>query len=561
MSRRVVRGAIGRAVVVTAPTTAVLYLGYAAVGLPYAPFDVFDWMTRVLPGSLVRFGIDTMVSFLLLLGLNVKDTAKTAEQAMAVSGFVVTLVAVGTLFLVALSGRQSRRVVGYGGGLGLLVAVPLLAVVLPVWGTAEVSRAVGVVWLLGVFVVWGLAMGWVQLRAPVGTGPPVEGEVEAAVSPAAPSIEPAPGPGMERVSAGETAVTAAEAYTRRRFLLKVGGAAATITVGGTALGAYLRGTDGGESVATPSPVSLPTEGRTVQPVPGTRPEYTPLDEHYQIDINTTPPRIAADDWRLQVHGEVDNPLELTLQELKDRYPEVSEFVTLSCISNRIAGPLISTTLWTGVPLADVLADAGVREGAGYVRMLSEDGFHETLSLELVREVPGIMLVHSFDGQPLPQKHGYPLRIHIPNRYGMKQPKWIVELEVTKEYREGYWVERGWSEEAAVRTTSVIDAVAVDSPIERGGQTYIPVGGIAYAGTRGISAVEVQVDEGPWEPAEVREALSARTWVIWRYEWPFAEGAHSFTVRCVDGEGTPQVSEEAGTFPDGATGLHTRRQML
>lgn len=152
--------------------------------------------------------------------------------------------------------------------------------------------------------------------------------------------------------------------------------------------------------------------RQTLPSPGTRPEYTPLDEHYQIDINTTPPRIAADDWRLQVHGEVDNPLELTLPELKDRYPEVSEFVTLSCISNRIAGPLISTTLWTGVPLANVLADAGVHEGAEHVRMLSEDGFHETLSLELVREVPGIMLVHSFDGRPLPEKHGYPLRSDV-----------------------------------------------------------------------------------------------------------------------------------------------------
>src|SRR5660397_233471 len=386
MSRRAVWGAVGRAVIVTAPIAAVLYLGYAAAGLPFAPFDVFDWMARVLPGSLVRFGVDTMVNLLLLLGLNVKDTAKTAEQLQAILGFLVTLGVVGTVFLVALRERRSRAVPAYGGELGLLVAVPIIVVVLSVYGTAKVSRDVGTACLLGVF-------------------------------------------------------------------------------------------------------------------------------------------------------------------------------TLSCISNPVAGPLISTTLWTGVPLADVLADAGVREGAKYVQMHSEDGFYETLSLELVRAEPGIMLVHSFNGRPLPEKHGYPLRIHIPNRYGMKQPKWIVALEVTEEYREGYWVERGWSEEATVRTTSVIDAVAVDDPIKRGGQTYIQVGGIAYAGARGISAVEVKVDEGPWQPAEIRQALSDRTWVVWRYEWPFAEGEHSFTVRCVGGEGTPQLTEEAGTFPDGAAGLHSRKESL
>src|SRR5680860_1066967 len=138
-----------------------------AAGLPFAPFDVFDWMARVLPGSLVRFGIDTMVNLLLLLGLNVKDTAKTAEQLQAIVGFLVTLGVVGTVFLVALRERRSRAVPAYGGALGLLVAVPIIVVVLSVYGTAKVSRVVGTVWLLGVFIVWGLGLGWVQLRTSV----------------------------------------------------------------------------------------------------------------------------------------------------------------------------------------------------------------------------------------------------------------------------------------------------------------------------------------------------------------------------------------------------------
>src|SRR5660397_115072 len=206
MSRRAVWGAVGRAVIVTAPIAAVLYLGYAAAGLPFAPFDVFDWMARVLPGSLVRFGVDTMVNLLLLLGLNVKDTAKTAEQLQAIVGFLVTLGVVGTVFLVALRERRSRAVPAYGGALGLLVAVPIIVVVLSVYGTAKVSRVVGTVWLLGVFIVWGLGLGWVQLRTSVRMRPPEP-------------LEPSELPELPEPP---------EAYTRRRFRLKVGGAAAAL---------------------------------------------------------------------------------------------------------------------------------------------------------------------------------------------------------------------------------------------------------------------------------------------------------------------------------------------
>ncbi|MGH2542699.1 MAG: molybdopterin-dependent oxidoreductase, partial [Ardenticatenaceae bacterium] len=156
---------------------------------------------------------------------------------------------------------------------------------------------------------------------------------------------------------------------------------------------------------------------------------------------------------------------------------------------------------------------------------------------------------------------FPLRIWLPDRFGMKQPKWITAIEVTDEYRQGYWVERDWDEVAQVKTTSVIDTVAVDALIEAGGQTLIPVGGIAFSGDRGISKVEVRVDGGPWQEAQLRAPLSETTWVIWRYEWPFQAGAHTFEVRCAERDGIPQIETAGPNRPSGATGIHSAEANL
>jgi DMSO/TMAO reductase YedYZ molybdopterin-dependent catalytic subunit len=172
-----------------------------------------------------------------------------------------------------------------------------------------------------------------------------------------------------------------------------------------------------------------------------------------------------------------------------------------------------------------------------------------------------MLCYAWDGHELPIDHGYPLRIWIPDRYGMKQPKWITGIEVTDEYKEGYWVERNWDEVARVKTTSVIDTVAANAIIEDGDQELVPVGGIAFSGARGISKVEVRVDGGPWQEAKLRSPLSETTWVIWRYDWPFEEGEHTFEVRCAEGDGTPQIEEESDNRPSGATGIHSYEATL
>jgi hypothetical protein len=162
--------------------------------------------------------------------------------------------------------------------------------------------------------------------------------------------------------------------------------------------------------------------------------------------------------------------------------------------------------------------------------------------------------------PLPVEHGFPLRIYIPDLYGMKQPKWIESIEATDRWEPGYWVVRGWDEVARMKATSVIDTVGTDMNIIRADRgTPVPIGGIAHAGARGISRVEVRVDDDPWQKATLRTPLSELTWVLWRYDWPFQPGRHTFAVRCYDGSDTPQIVTPAPPEPSGATGLHGVRQ--
>ena len=177
-------------------------------------------------------------------------------------------------------------------------------------------------------------------------------------------------------------------------------------------------------------------------------------------------------------------------------------------------------------------------------------------LELIRNDRRIMFCYAWDDKLLPKDHGFPLRIWIPDLYGMKQPKWITGMELTDVDQPGYWVERNWDKVARVKTTSVIDTVAVDSIGAVDGQQVVPIGGIAYAGARGIGGVEVRVDGGDWQPAQLRAPLSETTWVIWRYEWPFSAGDHLFEVRCTEADGTPQIEETQGNRPDGSSGIHS-----
>jgi hypothetical protein len=278
---------------------------------------------------------------------------------------------------------------------------------------------------------------------------------------------------------------------------------------------------------------------------------TPNEDFYRIDINTRPVVIDGESWVLEVEGLFDQPRPLTLPDLM-AYPAVTQPITLGCISNLIGGDLISTSNWTGVRLRDLLKDLGLRPEAKALYIEAADGFFESVVMEDMMD-PRTLLVYGMNGETLPVEHGFPLRIYIPNRYGMKQPKWISRIEAIDEQRPGYWVERNWSEEARPQVLSIIDTVAEDNAVDG----VIPIGGIAWAGDRGIQKVELRVDEGEWNEATLRvPPLSPLTWVQWRYDWPSSAGSHTFTVRATDGSGMLQIEEERFPHPNGATGYHS-----
>jgi DMSO/TMAO reductase YedYZ molybdopterin-dependent catalytic subunit len=525
----------------TAPLLGVLFLGQQLVGLPFTPFTLFAWLTQVLPGPLVTFGLDTMISVMRVLGISVADMGKLAEQVLAVLTFWLLGVLVGSLFFAVLRARSARADLLAGLVLGALVGLPLIAIdvaigqsSLPAWGR--------ILWLVLVFPAWGLTLGWSYNRLP--TAPAAEPEAE------------------------DKELREAERIDRRTFLVRLGASSATLTLVSAGAGAMLATGRSEEDAmdemahtdtGPPETMAFPNADATVQPVPGTRPEYTPLKDHYQVFIRLQPTEIDGDSWKLPITGMVNTPLMLTLEDIRNNYEAMDQYVTLACISGRIPTDLISTTLWTGVSVQDVLADAGVQDGAQYLYITSGDGFYETVPLDLINNDRRIMFAYEWDKQPIPVDHGFPLRIWIPNRYGMKQPKWITGVEVVGEYQPGYWVERGWSRQAMMNIWSFIDTIAVDSLIEQDGQQLVPIGGIAFAGDRGISSVEVRVDDGPWQEAQMREPLSQTTWAIWRYEWPFQEGEHTFAVRCTDGNRDLQVLEPGDPRPDGSTGVHTRAE--
>jgi DMSO/TMAO reductase YedYZ molybdopterin-dependent catalytic subunit len=294
----------------------------------------------------------------------------------------------------------------------------------------------------------------------------------------------------------------------------------------------------------------------VMAVPGTRDEYTPVEKHYDVSLRTRGTEIDGNEWTLDITGLVPEPVSLSIAELRRDFEAHSRFVTLSCISGPVGSRLMSTTQWTGLSVQDLLERIQPFESARYLDFTCADGFHEIVDIQQIRNDERIMLCYAWDGEPLPIDHGFPLRIWLPDRYGMKQPRWIESIEITDKYREGYWVKRGWDEVARIKPTSAVDTVAKDHVYEVDGQSFVPIGGIAFAGTRGISQVEVRVDEGEWQVADLRAPLSDSTWVVWRYDWPFDSGLHNFEVRCVTGGGERQAEDNQDVRPSGATGIHS-----
>jgi DMSO/TMAO reductase YedYZ molybdopterin-dependent catalytic subunit len=533
------------AAMLTASLIAVFYFGWRVLGLPFAPFDVFDWLTRALPGRVIALGINSMVTVIRALHLGPTATAaKLAEQTMAIIGLFVTGLVGAMVLFAGIRLARGRYPQSLGLALGLAVGVPVGLISYRASQTATTPPAVNLLWTVAVFLLWGLVLGRVWRR-----------------------LVPAASTATILAQEEREAPVYVEPIDRRRFLVQLGGSTAAITVAGAVVGelaearrrTLLPSVGAGERWSATH--LLPNADAAVKPVLGTRPEFTPLERHYRIDINTIPPAIGEQQWRLKVTGLIEKPVAFALEDLR-RYEPVHQFVTLSCISNPVGGDLIGTTRWTGVSLQHLLPALRLRPNASHLKIHAADDFFEVVPLETIKADARVMLSYAWDGVPLTRDHGFPLRIYLPDVHGMKQPKWITAIDVMDHEEPGYWVERGWDKVAQMKATAVIDVVGMDMNIIRAGQEkLIPIGGIAHAGARGISKVEVQVDDGPWQPAQLRAPLSELTWVLWRFDWPFQRGKHTFTVRCFDGQGQPQIVAQASPEPSGATGLYSKAQMF
>jgi DMSO/TMAO reductase YedYZ molybdopterin-dependent catalytic subunit len=285
---------------------------------------------------------------------------------------------------------------------------------------------------------------------------------------------------------------------------------------------------------------------------GLLPALTPVDDFYVVSKNFVDPNVALATWNLKIDGMVDAPRTYTYQDLTAR-PAVRHIATLECISNEVGGRYMSNGEWTGFPLKDLLAEVGVQPGVYDVVFHAADDYSDSIPLRAALD-PDTFLVYEIGGVPLPAEHGYPLRLLVPNIYGMKNVKWITRISLQNSDYRGYWQQRGWSDVAIIQTMSRIDTPYSASKVIAGQATT--VGGVAFAGSRGIARVEVSIDDGKtWRDAKLEPPLSPLSWVRWTYAWTPPAGRATLVVRAYDGTGAMQTADESDPLPDGATGYH------
>ncbi|MGH3355557.1 MAG: molybdopterin-dependent oxidoreductase [Nocardioidaceae bacterium] len=358
-----------------------------------------------------------------------------------------------------------------------------------------------------------------------------------------------------RVTGGPTPST--DALERRDFLLRAGAVglgAVALTGVGQALAGGRRAVEaarGAVSLRLRKPVAPPGVSA---PARGIAPWVTPNEQFYRIDTALAVPRVLPEEWRLRIHGLVDRELVLTYDELVSR-GLVEAWITLCCVSNEVGGPLISNARWSGVPIADLLAEAGVARGADAVLSTSADGWNCGTSLQALTDGRESLLAVAMNGEPLPLEHGFPARLVVPGLYGfVSATKWVVDLEVTRfaDFT-AYWTQRGWSPRGPVKTQSRIDVPRDGAAVTAG---RVAVGGIAWAQHTGIDRVEVRIDDGEWHTARLAGVPNVDTWRQWAWAWDAVPGEHRIAVRATDASGETQTPEQTDVVPDGATGWHT-----
>jgi DMSO/TMAO reductase YedYZ molybdopterin-dependent catalytic subunit len=344
---------------------------------------------------------------------------------------------------------------------------------------------------------------------------------------------------------------------RRRFLAACGVtsvAAAAAGIGGELL-ISKRFSVNTASVKLTAPVVKPkplAKDVTLN-IPGLSPFYTPNTEFYRVDTSLIIPQVPPSSWQLRIHGMVDNPMTITFDELM-QLPMIEHDVTLTCVSEGVGGGYIGNARWQGTLLADLLRKAGIQSGADQIVMRDVNGMNLGVATDPVMDGRASLLAVGMNGQPLPQPHGFPVRVVVPGLYGyVSACKWVVDMELTTFGAfDAYWVQRGWSQQAPIKTESRIDVPKAGAGLPTGQAT---IAGVAWAQHRGVEAVEVNID-GTWYDAKLASQDTIDTWRQWYYVWDATPGPHTLKVRATDKTGHIQTALVHGPEPNGATGYHT-----
>ena len=344
---------------------------------------------------------------------------------------------------------------------------------------------------------------------------------------------------------------------RRKFLAAAAGTAVTAAAAGIGgellISKRFRVNTSEVRLAPPAATPRPLASGTTLNIPGLSPFYTPDAQFYRVDTSLVLPVISPSAWQLRIHGMVDNPMTITFDELM-KMPMIEHDVTLTCVSQSVGGPYIGNARWEGTLLANVLRRAGIQPGADQIVMRDVNGMTIGVATEPVMDGRASMLAVGMNGVPLPQGHGFPVRVVVPGLYGyVSACKWVVDMQLTTFGAfDAYWVQRGWSQQAPVKTESRIDVPRVGASLSPG---KVAVAGVAWAQHRGIEAVEVGVD-GTWYPAKLAAQDTIDTWRQWYYFWDATPGTHTIKVRATDRTGHTQTPVVHQTEPNGATGYHT-----
>jgi DMSO/TMAO reductase YedYZ molybdopterin-dependent catalytic subunit len=512
--------------------TAAMAVLRVASGVPSLPELLGDGFVRVLPGEIFSKLLDVLLR---------------AAKPLLEAGILLGQLAVGGLL-----GRLYGRAPGWSRALTIVGAIWLIVgvVLLPLLGLglfASGLRSGGLpvaASLLAVFLVFAAGLVWFHHLLL----PPAE----------------------------ERAAPEAGAVTRRSALAKLGLGTAALAIGGYGWRALsgataaprapapTGGTTANPAASAPEPAtSTPPAAVDFSPAPGApatgafaveglSPEVTPTKDFYTVSKNFFDPSVEVNGWSLTIDGLVERPMNLDYQAIQ-QLPSVSDFYTLQCISNPVGGDLWGNAYWRGVRLADLLEQAELKPGVRKVVFHAADDYTDSITLDHALNA-GAILAYEMNGAPLEKVHGFPARLLIPGIFGMKNVKWITRVELLDHDFKGYWQERGWNDAAPYKTSSRIDVPTRRSTPPAG---EVAIGGVAFAGDRGIRAVEYSLDEGKsWQAAEIKPGLATNTWQLWVARPTLQAGKYTIKVRATDGKGELQAAREAEPFPDGASGYHT-----